>query len=91
MQPPHLLMFTRVLGQPKQGNLLLLVHNFVLGLDPEKHCIYLGTVINPKTHQNEITMLGVLANTSFSLDKAANKPFNQHFCMITKPQASNLN
>jgi len=45
-----------------------------------------GTVINPKTHQNEITMLGVLANTSFSLDKAANKPFNQHFCMITKPQ-----
>ena len=50
------------------------------------NCVFEGTVINPKSHQNEIMMLGVLVNSSFSLEKAPDKPFDSHFCMITKPQ-----
>ena len=42
-------------------------------------------MINPKTHQNEICLLGCLANTAFSIEKAGNDPFNQHFCIVAKP------
>ena len=31
-------------------------------------------------------MIGCLAHTSYSLEKAPSEPFNQHFCIITKPQ-----
>ena len=45
----------------------------------------LGTVINSKTQQNEVAMAGVLAHTSYSLAHPPNDPFNQHFCLVTKP------
>ena len=44
------------------------------------------TVVNPKTHQSEIVMLGCLVHHQFPLDRPApNPPFQQHFCVITKP------
>lgn len=39
------------------------------------------TVVNPKTHQSEIIMLGCLVHHKFHLDRPApNPPFQQHFC-----------
>ena len=46
----------------------------------------LGTVINAKTQQNEVAMAGVVAHTSYSLSSPPERNFNQHFCIITKPQ-----
>merc|ERR1719474_2014059 len=46
----------------------------------------LGTVINAKTQQNEVAMAGVVAHTSYSLASPPERNFNQHFCIITKPQ-----
>lgn len=44
------------------------------------------TVVNPKTHQSEIVMIGCLVNHQFYLDRPApNPPFQQHFCAFTKP------
>ncbi|XP_034238111.1 DNA polymerase alpha catalytic subunit [Thrips palmi] len=44
------------------------------------------TVVNPKTHQSEIVMLGCLVHHQFHLDRPApNPPFQQHFCAFTKP------
>ncbi|XP_052126861.1 DNA polymerase alpha catalytic subunit isoform X1 [Frankliniella occidentalis] len=44
------------------------------------------TVVNPKTHQSEIVMIGCLVHHEFHLDRPApNPPFQQHFCAFTKP------
>jgi len=47
--------------------------------------IKLGTVINSKTQQNEVSMLGCLAHTKFSLSSPTPEVFNQHYCLVTKP------
>lgn len=44
------------------------------------------TVINPKTHQNEIALVSGLLHNTFHLDKPAPKPaFVDHFCALTRP------
>ncbi|XP_068086405.1 DNA polymerase alpha catalytic subunit [Anabrus simplex] len=44
------------------------------------------TTVNPKTSQSEVTMLACLVHHAFPLDRAAPQPpFQQHFCMFTKP------
>ena len=44
------------------------------------------TIINPKSHQNEIAVLSGLIHTSFCLDKEAPKPeFQSNFCAIARP------
>ena len=45
----------------------------------------IGTVINTKTLQNEVSMVGCLAHTSFSLSAPNKQSFNQHFCLLSKP------
>jgi len=45
----------------------------------------LGTIINPKNHQNEIAMIGCFVNSNFNMDKPNKEAFDSHFCMITKP------
>jgi len=47
--------------------------------------IKLGTVINSKTQQNEVSMLGCLAHTKYSLSSPTSEVFNQHYCLLTKP------
>eukprot|EP00092_Neocalanus_flemingeri_P020784 GFUD01022520.1.p1 GENE.GFUD01022520.1~~GFUD01022520.1.p1 ORF type:complete len:1437 (+),score=492.07 GFUD01022520.1:76-4386(+) len=47
--------------------------------------IKLGTVINSKTQQNEVAMVGCLAHTSFSLSSPMTELYNQHYCILTKP------
>ncbi|XP_022344658.2 DNA polymerase alpha catalytic subunit-like [Crassostrea virginica] len=49
----------------------------------------LRTLPNHKTHQNEIVAATCLVQESFSIDKPAPKtPFQQHFCVLTKPSDS---
>ena len=44
------------------------------------------TTINPKTHQNEITLMSGLMHNKFFLDRPApSPPHNDHFCAITRP------
>ena len=44
------------------------------------------TIINPKTHQNEIAVLSGLVHTAFYLDKPAPKPsFQSLFCAMARP------
>ncbi|XP_070539037.1 DNA polymerase alpha catalytic subunit-like [Ptychodera flava] len=44
------------------------------------------TLLNPKTHQNEIISVAGLVHNKFHIDKAPPKPpFQQHFCAISKP------
>lgn len=44
------------------------------------------TVINPKTHQNEIVLVSGVSSREFHLDRAAPKhAFREHFCAITRP------
>ena len=44
------------------------------------------TTINPKTHQNEITMVSGLIHNKFYLDKPAPEtPYVDHFCALTRP------
>ena len=44
------------------------------------------TTINPKTHQNEITLVSGLMHNKFYLDKPAPKtPYVDHFCALTRP------
>ena len=45
----------------------------------------LGTVVNAKTLQNEVAMVGCLAHTSFSLSSPMKESFNQHYCLLSKP------
>jgi len=47
--------------------------------------IKLGSVINSKTQQNEVAMVGCLAHTSFSLSSPTTELYNQHYCLLTKP------
>lgn len=47
--------------------------------------IKLGTVINSKTQQNEVSMVGCLAHTKFSLSSPSTEVYNQHYCLMTKP------
>eukprot|EP00090_Calanus_glacialis_P016583 TRINITY_DN25936_c0_g1_i4.p1 TRINITY_DN25936_c0_g1~~TRINITY_DN25936_c0_g1_i4.p1 ORF type:complete len:1464 (-),score=583.40 TRINITY_DN25936_c0_g1_i4:126-4448(-) len=47
--------------------------------------IKLGTVINFKTQQNEVSMVGCLAHTNFSLSSPTSEMYNQHYCLLTKP------
>ena len=43
------------------------------------------TVINPKTHQNEITLVSGLIHHKFYLDRPApSPPYMEHFCGITR-------
>nr|XP_034328264.1 DNA polymerase alpha catalytic subunit isoform X1 [Crassostrea gigas] len=49
----------------------------------------LRTLPNHKNHQNEIVAATCLVQESFSIDKPAPKnPFQQHFCVLTKPSDS---
>ena len=48
--------------------------------------VKLATVLNPKNLQNEVAMVGCLAHTSFSLDKPPTESYNQHYCLVTRPQ-----
>mgnify|MGYP001418905760 FL=1 len=44
------------------------------------------TTINPKSHQNEITLVSGLVHHQFYLDRPApNPPYNEHFCALTRP------
>ena len=44
------------------------------------------TTINPKTHQNEITLVSGFTHNKFFLDRPApSPPYNDHFCAITRP------
>ena len=44
------------------------------------------TIINPKTHQNEVAIISGLVHTAFYLDKPAPKPLCQSgFCAIARP------
>ncbi|XP_071492723.1 DNA polymerase alpha catalytic subunit-like [Diadema antillarum] len=48
--------------------------------------INLRTVVNPKTHRNEIVAISALIHHKFPVDKGAPKPpFQQHFCVLSKP------
>lgn len=48
--------------------------------------INMRTVVNPKTHQSEIVMIGCLVHHQFHVDRPApNPPFQEHFCAFTKP------
>ncbi|XP_041482401.1 DNA polymerase alpha catalytic subunit-like isoform X2 [Lytechinus variegatus] len=48
--------------------------------------INLRTVLNQKTHRNEIVAVTALVHHRFPLDKAPPKPpFQQHFCALSKP------
>ncbi|CAN9506180.1 unnamed protein product [Ophioblennius macclurei] len=48
--------------------------------------VSLKTVLNPKTHQNEIVSLAALVHYQFHMDKAAPQPpYQTHFCVISKP------
>ncbi|XP_072033839.1 DNA polymerase alpha catalytic subunit-like [Amphiura filiformis] len=48
--------------------------------------ISLRTILNQKTHQNEVMAVAGLVHYKFPMDKAPPKPpFQQHFCAITKP------
>lgn len=39
------------------------------------------TILNSKSSQNELVMVGCLVHNSFPLDKAPpNPPFQEHFC-----------
>lgn len=39
------------------------------------------SALNPKHHQNEVVMAGVLLQHKYQIDKAAPKPhFDQHYC-----------
>lgn len=43
------------------------------------------TVVNPKTHQSEIVMIGCLVHHRFHLDRPAPNPlFQQHFCGMSQ-------
>ncbi|XP_043480820.1 DNA polymerase alpha catalytic subunit isoform X1 [Leptopilina heterotoma] len=45
------------------------------------------SALNPKHHQNEVVMVGVLLQHKYQIDKAAPKPhFDQHYCLITHPK-----
>ncbi|XP_056004368.1 DNA polymerase alpha catalytic subunit-like [Ostrea edulis] len=49
----------------------------------------LRTLPNHKTHQNEIVAATCLVQEKFNIDKPAPKnPFQQHFCVLTKPSDS---
>ena len=52
---------------------------------PAERCALSGTVLNSKSQQHEVCMVGCLAHTEFSLDRPPSQPFNQHFCLLTKP------
>ena len=44
------------------------------------------TVINPKTQQNEISIVSALTNNEFHMDKPPPKPaYKNHFCAISRP------
>ena len=44
------------------------------------------TTINPKTHQNEVTLVSGLVHHKFFLDRPApSPPFSEHFCALTRP------
>jgi DNA polymerase alpha subunit A len=44
------------------------------------------TVINPKTHQNEIALVSGLVHNKFHLDRPAPQPpYVEHFCALTRP------
>ena len=44
------------------------------------------TTINPKSHQNEITLVSGLVHHQFYLDRPApNPPYHEHFCALTRP------
>ncbi|KAK3603739.1 hypothetical protein CHS0354_023353 [Potamilus streckersoni] len=46
----------------------------------------LRTLPNPKTHQNEVIGVACLIQSSLHMDRPAPKqPFEQHFCILTKP------
>ena len=45
----------------------------------------LGTVINSKSLQNEVAMVGCLAHNNFSLSSPNKEAFNQHYCLLSKP------
>ncbi|XP_035693536.1 DNA polymerase alpha catalytic subunit-like [Branchiostoma floridae] len=46
----------------------------------------LQTLLNPKTHQNEVVAVAALVHTRFHIDKAPPKPpFQDNFCAISKP------
>ncbi len=42
-------------------------------------------MVNSKSQQHEVCLIGCLAHTEFSLDRPPTQPFNQHFCLLTKP------
>ena len=47
----------------------------------------LGTVVNPKSLQNEIALVSCLVHDRFHLDRPAPRPaFKAHFCAVTRPQ-----
>ncbi|XP_012251179.2 DNA polymerase alpha catalytic subunit isoform X2 [Athalia rosae] len=49
--------------------------------------INVQTTFNTKSHRNEIAMIGVLLNHKYHIDKPTPKlPFNQHFCLVTRPE-----
>ncbi|XP_049775564.1 DNA polymerase alpha catalytic subunit [Schistocerca cancellata] len=44
------------------------------------------TVANVRTSQSEVVMVGCLVHNSFPLDRGAPQPpFQQHFCVVTRP------
>ena len=44
------------------------------------------TVVNPKSHQNEIALVSGLSHSSFYLDRPApSPPYTEHFCALTRP------
>ncbi|XP_071798357.1 DNA polymerase alpha catalytic subunit-like [Asterias amurensis] len=48
--------------------------------------ISLRTILNQKTHQNEVIAIAALIHHKFPMDKAPPKPpFQQHLCAISKP------
>ncbi|XP_044010691.1 DNA polymerase alpha catalytic subunit [Aphidius gifuensis] len=45
------------------------------------------TTLNSKTQQNEITMIGLLSNKNYHIDKPPLRPpFDNHCCFVTRPK-----